>query len=398
MARPKKIGLDYFPLDVDFYSDVKVRKLMRNNGGGKALAVYTVLLCSIYESGYYMVWDSDSPFILSEKLGFEEGYLKEVTKYCVSVGLFDKDLFEKSHILTSRSIQVRYFTAKRLRNGTQAMPYVYDEFIQQTSQEKVNVAEGDIFASITMQNESYCSNNDENNGVFAAKTHVSATKTPIIAAETPIKKSKVKDKSSLRSDLPSSSSTATSRVREGDVENPKDDDPVDVQAVVDELKNDRDWLLSMQQRHGIEAQKVVGWLNAFVVECDCRGTRVHVDKSDVMRHFNDWLVKQIKPKRGDKGKATGPTPPNYQELWVRAKAELCSCVSAEQSAATFDLMEYVGFNADKIKLVVSVPGKEVFHRLESKPYFGFLQVTLRKFFGQRVCLGYKFRNVSKSQE
>ena len=398
MARPKKIGLDYFPLDVDFYSDVKVRKLMRNNGGGKALAVYTVLLCSIYESGYYMVWDSDSPFIMSEKLGFEEGYLKEVTKYCVSVDLFDKDLFEKSHILTSRSIQSRYFAAKRLRNGTQAMPYVYEEFIQQTSQEKVNVAEGDIFDSITMQNESYCSNNDENNVVFAAKTHVSATKTPVIAAETSIKESKVKDKSSLRSDLPSSSSTATSRVRDGDVENPNGDDPVDVKTVVEELKTDRDWLLSMQRRHGIEAQKVVGWLNAFVVECDCRGTRAHVDKSDVMRHFNDWLVKQIKPKRGDKGKATGPTPPNYQELWVRAKAELCSCVSAEQSALTFDLMEYVGFIIEENKLVVTVPGKEVYHRLESKPYTGFLQVTLRKFFGQRVSLGYQLRNVSQSQE
>ena len=345
-----------------------------------------------------MVWDLDSPFILSEKLGFEEGYLKEVTKYCVSVGLFDKDLFEKSYILTSRSIQSRYFAAKRLRNGTQAMPYVYEEFIQQTSQEKVNVAEGDIFDSITMQNENYCSNNDVNNGVFAAKTHVSATKIPVIAAETSIKESKVKDKSSLRSDLPSSSSTATSRVRDGDVENPKGDDPVDVKVVVDELKNDRSWLLSMQRRHGIEAQKVVGWLNAFVVECDCRGTRVHVDKSDVMRHFNDWLVKQIKPKRRDKGKATGPTPPNYQELWVRAKAELCSCVSAEQSALTFDLMEYVGFIAEENKLVVTVPGEEVYLRLESKPFIGFLQVTLRKFFGQRVSLGYQLRNVSQSQE
>lgn len=392
MARPKKIGLDYFPLDVDFYRDVKVRKLMRNNGGGKALAVYTVLLCSIYESGYYMVWDSDSPFILSEKLGFEEGYLKEVTKYCVSVGLFDKDLFEESHILTSRSIQSRYFTAKRLRNGTQAMPYVYEDFIQQTSPEKVDVGAGDIIASITMQNESCCNNNKDNDGVFATKTPVIATETPVIATETPIKKSKVKDKSSLRSDLPSS--TTTTRVRDGDEGNPKDDDPVDVKTVVEKLKDDRDWLLSMQLRHGIEVQKVVGWLNAFVVECNCRGTRVHVDKSDVMRHFNDWLVKQIKPKRGDKGKATDPTPPNYQEEWVRAKAELCACVSAEQSAVTFDLMEYVGFIAEDNKLVVSIPSKEVYHRIESHPYFDFLQVTLRKFFGQRFSLGYQFRKES----
>ena len=74
MARPQKTGLDYFPLDVGFYRDVKVRKLMRSNGGGKALAVYVVLLCNIYENGYYMVWDDDDvPFMLSEILGFEEG-------------------------------------------------------------------------------------------------------------------------------------------------------------------------------------------------------------------------------------------------------------------------------------------------------------------------------------
>ena len=39
MARPQKKGLEYFPLDVNFYGDIKVRKLMRNNGGGKAAFV-----------------------------------------------------------------------------------------------------------------------------------------------------------------------------------------------------------------------------------------------------------------------------------------------------------------------------------------------------------------------
>ena len=65
MARPRKTGLEYFPLDVDFYNDLKVRKLMRNYGGGKAAFVYIAMLCKIYESGYYMVWDDDVSFLLS---------------------------------------------------------------------------------------------------------------------------------------------------------------------------------------------------------------------------------------------------------------------------------------------------------------------------------------------
>ena len=108
MARPRKQGLDYFPFDVDFFSDIKVRKLMRNNGGGKAVIVYTLLLCSIYRNGYYMLWDEELPFMLSETSGFEEGYVREVIAYCVSVGLFDRDLFKTHRVLTSHGIQLRY--------------------------------------------------------------------------------------------------------------------------------------------------------------------------------------------------------------------------------------------------------------------------------------------------
>ena len=381
MARPKKIGLDYFPLDVNFYSDVKVRKLMRNNGGGKALAVYTVLLCSIYESGYYMVWDSDSPFIMSEKLGFEEGYLKEVTKYCVSVGLFDKELFEEHHVLTSRSIQARYFAAKRMTKGVTAMPYVYDDFIVDAE----TPAKGDS-----------CSNNETETGVFAAKTPIIATETTIVATESAqSKEKKMKDKSSLRSDLPSflsSSTTTTSRVRDGD-EPPEDGETVDVKAVVEQLKRDRDWLLQMQRRYGIEARKILGWLDAFVVECNCRGTQEHQDKSDVMRHFNDWLKIQVKPPRGTKvkGKSDVPSSPDYRGMWVRAKAELCSSVTAEQSAQTFDLMDYESFQTEEKQLIVTIPSEEVYERLEGKFYIRLLQLALRKYFGQGIKLGYKFR-------
>ena len=72
MARPKKLGLEYFPLDVNFYRDIKIRKLMRTNGGGVSITIYILLLCHIYETGYYMPWDEDLPFVLSEISGFDE--------------------------------------------------------------------------------------------------------------------------------------------------------------------------------------------------------------------------------------------------------------------------------------------------------------------------------------
>lgn len=130
MARPQKTGLDYFPLDVGFYRDIKVRKLMRSNGGGKALVVYVVLLCNIYENGYYMVWDDDVPFMLSEILGFEEGTIHEVIKFCLSVGLLDKDMFTRHSILTSRSIQSRYLAAvKRRVRDVSDLPFTYPDLL-----------------------------------------------------------------------------------------------------------------------------------------------------------------------------------------------------------------------------------------------------------------------------
>ena len=56
MARTFKKGLDYFPLDIDIFNDLKIRKLIKYQGG-KAITVYALLLCNIYKSGYYMKWD-----------------------------------------------------------------------------------------------------------------------------------------------------------------------------------------------------------------------------------------------------------------------------------------------------------------------------------------------------
>ena len=107
MARIAKSGLEYFPFDVDFFQDVRIRKLIKRQGG-KAVAVYAHLLCLIYHNGYYMQWDNELPFICSEVLGFEEAYISEVIKSCLMLGLFDRNMHDTEQVLTSKGIQVRY--------------------------------------------------------------------------------------------------------------------------------------------------------------------------------------------------------------------------------------------------------------------------------------------------
>ena len=62
MARISKPGLDYFPLDVNFLQDRKVRRIScRHHAAG--IAALTSLLCLIYkEKGYYISWNKDTLF------------------------------------------------------------------------------------------------------------------------------------------------------------------------------------------------------------------------------------------------------------------------------------------------------------------------------------------------
>ncbi|MCM1318769.1 MAG: DUF4373 domain-containing protein [Muribaculaceae bacterium] len=113
MARIAKSGLEYFPFDIDFFQDIRIRKLIKRQGG-KAITVYALLLCLIYKNGYYMQWDEELPFIGSELSGYDEAYVSEVIKTCLSLGLFDKALFDNEQVLTSKGIQIRYCTIQRL--------------------------------------------------------------------------------------------------------------------------------------------------------------------------------------------------------------------------------------------------------------------------------------------
>lgn len=113
MARTAKTGLEYFPFDIDFFQDIRIRKLIKRQGG-KAVTVYALLLCLIYKNGYYMQWDDELPFIGSEMSGCDQAFISEVINICLMLGLFSKEMFDNERVLTSKGIQVRYCDIQRL--------------------------------------------------------------------------------------------------------------------------------------------------------------------------------------------------------------------------------------------------------------------------------------------
>jgi hypothetical protein len=108
MGRNVKQGFNYFSLDVDIFSDIKIRKLIKNHSG-RALSVYICVLAFIYRNGYYVLNDEDFGFIVSEQTGDKVEFIEAVLDYCVKVGLFSAEMFEQG-VYTSKGVQERYLT------------------------------------------------------------------------------------------------------------------------------------------------------------------------------------------------------------------------------------------------------------------------------------------------
>lgn len=114
MGRPREEGLRYFSLDVDIFSNRKM-KVLRAKFGSDGPQFYLYILCEAYRGkGYYLQTDSY----------FQETAAAEIGASCEKIGLMldflanksmllDGTLFATDKVLTSREIQRRFQEAKR---------------------------------------------------------------------------------------------------------------------------------------------------------------------------------------------------------------------------------------------------------------------------------------------
>lgn len=107
MARRKQEGNRFFRLDVDFFSDKKV-KILKARYGADGVTLYLYILCEIYKAGYYLKIDEDFEFIVSDDLSMDSNKVKQVLNFLLERSLFDNTLFQSDKVLTSAGIQRRY--------------------------------------------------------------------------------------------------------------------------------------------------------------------------------------------------------------------------------------------------------------------------------------------------
>lgn len=157
MARPTKKGLCYFPLDVAFRKDEKIIKLQFQHGA-VGVYIYILILCLIYEQGYYLEMSIDDLAVLlmkeinGKKQFVSLNKIQQVIHYCVWCDLFDESLVH-DNVITAVSIQKQYLMSTKRRADSVIDKYnllddkkfcTENSSLLNTSKKRVNVDNNEV--------------------------------------------------------------------------------------------------------------------------------------------------------------------------------------------------------------------------------------------------------------
>lgn len=280
MARPNKTGLDYFPLDVDFFADEKIAAISGEFGIKGEITVIK-LLCAVYRNGYFILWNEPLKYKLLRDLpGVSPELIDQIVNRLVMWGFFDESLFDSVKVLTSRGIQKRFFSITRRRGLPSDAKYLLAE----------NGCTGVI---------------DDNN---PAATELLATKTP-----------QSKEKKRIIS-----STTTTAREYLDDSEDSVNDfaekvppqvppgtySLVPIGELAEWMKSETAWIEQLCINMHKDPEYIKRKIDEFAAHCANNGETAK-DKGDCKRHFNNWLRKveqQPAPAASPKPRTTARHP------------------------------------------------------------------------------------------
>lgn len=162
--RPRKEGMDYFPVDVDLFEDDKLFDV-QNEFGPLGEVIYIRLLCLIYKNGYYYKFESLDKLsaMLIKSIGNrwirDRQTVKEVIPFLAKCNLFSPELM-RENVLTSQSIQRRYQKATERRQSTNSKEYW---LLEETSIPLINAPENPVNVGNNLVNVDNNSVNVSNN-------------------------------------------------------------------------------------------------------------------------------------------------------------------------------------------------------------------------------------------
>ena len=280
MARPIKLGLDYFPHDTHSNDDTALA-LIEAEFGIAGYAVYFKLLEFIYSQGYAALWGADERSLFYHKLGavgVSERKASEIIKGLVRRSLFDQGVLNSFQILTSKSIQLRWLEARRKKiDDIDPRVCLVEQTAKGISSLRLRISKNKqgVFATETTPNEE----------VFATETTLNEG---VFATETPQIKEKKRNNSSSNSN----------NARKNESEEPRSAlnleplQPVGstrTGATIREvLTSSPIWTQQVCMHHGISPEALGEYVTKFEQHCFIE-SHAHNTDGDVQRHFNSWL-------------------------------------------------------------------------------------------------------------
>ena len=320
MARPTKLGLDYFPHDTHTDEDTALQ-LLEAEFGLDGYAVYFKLLESIYAQGYAKQWGEDECLLFAKKMGaVTVPKLSEIIKGCIRRSLFDEGVYNMFQILTSKAIQLRWLEAKR-KDVSAIDPKVC--LIEQTAKGVSSPQKND---------------KNEEKGVFAEKTLVITTKTPVNAEITP--QSKVKYNSSNSNNARKNESENEAAQGALKLEPLQPAGSTRTQATIREvLTSNPLWTQEVCMYHRISPEALSEFVTKFERHCFIE-SHAHNTDGDVQRHFNSWLrihLNNKPPKQSNNGTSKNNRPSGDENR--RRQEERTANIERRLQEAIYDVSD-----------------------------------------------------------
>ena len=360
MARPQKIGINYYPTDVDIVRDIKIQKLLRYHNGPAALGVLIALFSQIYSQRYYLEWEDDQRFVLARDLYAEENFIQEIINACLDFGIFDKNLYDDHRILTSHGIQQRYFmAAKRRKSDICTLPYVYsdikEEFGKQTK-EKLLHTETELLRT---------------------ETELPHTKTELLHTETELSYTKSTQRKEKKSKLNNSSTTRARERDDGSLAGEVDNSFLpEISIFIQQLLSDTDALWRIVRETGYSINDVKLWIFQLGRKWELR--KPHEDYGDFLCHIiNTLKIKSKKKERPNEIYVENLS--TAKALWRVVQADLI--LNDSLHAQIFESLEVYDFKENEKKekeLILIAPNGEIRDTVKNE-LIGKIKENMRKF-------------------
>ena len=156
MARKNKIGLDYFSHDVEMFNDIKI-KFIKAKHGLIGYAIFLRLLENIYkENGYFIQIDDKFNILFADDNKLDIDVYINVLNDCINENLFNKEIYDKYKVLTSKRIQLNFLAGSERRKSIELKKeflLLTDDLLENDNIKIIDVYINEIDSDISTQKE-----------------------------------------------------------------------------------------------------------------------------------------------------------------------------------------------------------------------------------------------------